>query len=373
MKQATENNALVVREEVSGELQVSAAEAAVQQEIQAAIIVAQRFPRDEDRAYQLVLRSTARLSFAEKTQYAFPVGGQTIRGPSIHLMREFARAWGNIRHGCYIVHDDVSTRTIRAWAWDLQTNAKVEAEDTFQKQVFRKGSGWRAADERELVMLTNNKAARAKRNCIKELLPYDLVEDACREADATLERGAQEDPDGTRKGILRVFGILNITAEDLRQYLQCEISKASPKQLAELRVIYASIRDGNTSWADYVKAPEKDQTKPPIGKVNLRTPNGPVPSPLPPTPASGNPYAPTPEAAGAGPTESQGQAPEPGAGQDARDDLADHLLERIEHAQTAAELNEIARDISQQERNLADRYQEVLAAWRAALKPKGKR
>jgi hypothetical protein len=274
--QRSESTALATRDEVSGDLQVAASEAAVQQEIQGALIVAKRFPRDEDASYQKMLRAAARPSFAEDAQWSFPRGGKQITGPSINLAREFARSWTNIRHGVDIIADDAHNRTIRAWAWDLETNVKVTVDDSFQKLIQRKVNGvtqWVMPDERDLRELTNRRAATAKRNCILELLPSDLVDDICQECSATLERGITNDPDATRKAVLKAFLAIHVTADELKGYLGCPVDQASPAQLADLRQIIKSIRDGQTSWKDYGGG--KSEGDKPAGPPTGRTTSAP--------------------------------------------------------------------------------------------------
>jgi len=68
-----------------------------QHEIQAAIISAKKFPRDENQAYAKAIKSVQRPSMAESATYNFPRGGKSISGPSVDLARELARCWGNIR------------------------------------------------------------------------------------------------------------------------------------------------------------------------------------------------------------------------------------------------------------------------------------
>jgi hypothetical protein len=285
MSRQSESTAVTTREETSGELAVSAQQALSMYEIQGALTLAKKFPRDEDRAYQMMLKAAKRLGFAEEAQYAFPRGNTVVKGPSIHLAREFARTWGNIRHGVHIVHDDEHKRTIRAFAWDLETGAWVDADDSFGKKVFRRGPNgkpgtWIDCDERELRELTNRRAAIAKRNCILELIPSDMIDDICRECDATQEAGVDDDPDAARKGILKAFAPLGITAEDLRAYLKTDVGKASSAQLVQLRKIYKSIRDGQSTWADYVTpTAAADAGGPPVGRQKVRPEKAEAPKP----------------------------------------------------------------------------------------------
>lgn len=239
------------------ELTVAAQQASVVQEIQGAIMVAQRFPRDEAGAMAKLVKSCERPSFAESAAYAFPRGGQTVKGPSVNLAREAARLWGNIRYGVHIVNETPLQRTVRAWAWDMETNNKVEQDDTFEKLIYRKKGGWQKPDERDLRELTNRRAAIAIRNCLLQLLPKDMVEDAMRQADETIEKGIKDDPQAHKKKLVQSFLGLGVEPEQLAKFLKHSVDKCSPKEIAELRQIYVSIRDGNSSWSDHLPPEEK--------------------------------------------------------------------------------------------------------------------
>jgi len=260
-----EETGLSVSDQGTGELAPSGAMASAQHEIQSAIIVAQRFRRNEETAYGRLMKSCTRPTFAEEATYSFPRGGATVEGPSVNLAREFARIWGNIRYGLEIVREDEESRQIRGWAWDLETNAKVSAEDEFKKLIFRKQGGWVKPDERDLRELTNRRGAILIRNCLLQVLPKDFVEDAILRVKQTLKDGAASDPDAAKKRILSAFSEFNITGEMLGEFLGHAVAQATPDEVAGLRGIYQSIRDGNSTWADYrepAKAePEKAAVK----------------------------------------------------------------------------------------------------------------
>lgn len=241
------------------ELAPSAAMMEKQTEIQGAIIVARRFPRNEEAAFEKLMRSSRRTSFAEEAEYSFPRGGATVTGPSVSLAREAARVWGNIRYGLEVVLDTSEERHIRGWAWDLETNTKVAAEDFFQKLIQRKqkgggGSQWVKPDERDLRELTFRRGAILVRNCLLQLMPRDLIEDARAQSRATLAKDAAQDPDSARKAVLRAFSEINVSAEQLQGYLGHPVGQSSPEEIAELRAVYQSIKDGNSTWAEYAAA-----------------------------------------------------------------------------------------------------------------------
>jgi len=221
-------------------------------EVQGALILAKRFPRDEDAAYEKLLKACRRYLFADKANYSFPRGGATITGPSINLAREFARVWGNIEYGHIIVSDDEEERHIRAWAWDKETNARVFEEDSFKKLIYRKKEGWIKPDERDLRELTNRRAAICKRNCLLQLMPRDYIEDAQHICKMTIQKKIVEDPDRAKKDIILAFSTLNVTPAMLEEYLKHPIAQCSPAEIVTLREIYQSISDGNSKWSEYL-------------------------------------------------------------------------------------------------------------------------
>ncbi len=230
-------------------------------EIQASIIVAKKFPRNEDEAYRRLIRACNRPTFADEARYEYPRGKEKVTGPSVKLAREAARLWGNIEYGIELLEDGEDYVVIRAWAWDKETNARVFADDNFRKAVLRKsdgGSYWKDVrdDERELRELVNRRGAICVRNCILQLIPADFVEDAMTQVFKTLSDKATKDPDAERKAVVLGFSQINISVGDLEKYLGHPVAQASPAEIAGLRAIFVSIRDGNSKWTDYVAPTE---------------------------------------------------------------------------------------------------------------------
>lgn len=243
------------------ELATTGAAAEKQYEIQSAIIIARKFPRNEEQCFQSLMKACSRQSFAEDARYSFPRADVEVTGPSVNLAREAARVWGNIRYGLYIVRDDAQSRLIRAWAWDIQTNTKVELEDDFQKLIQRKGKGWITPDERDLRELTNRRGAILLRNALLQVMPKDLIEDALYACDKAMQQTATVDPEAVRKRLIMDFGTINVTVEQLERKLGHPLAQSTPKEMAELRAIYKSIADGNSRWSEYETAEEPSVDK----------------------------------------------------------------------------------------------------------------
>lgn len=254
-----------------------------QQEVQGSIIIAKKFPRNEDEASQALWRACKRSSFADRAEYKFPRGKKKneetgrwedniVSGPSASIAREAMRLWGNIQAGTEIVRDTDEDRHIRSFAWDMERNSRKVAETTFRKLIQRKvktgkkdGRGWDETetqwvqpDERDLRELTNKHAAIAERNCILQLIPSDIIEEAIRICRETLRSEASQDPDAARRRLISGFDELNITVGMLEAYLGHPLAQSSPKEIADLRAIWVSIRDGNSTWGELMSTKMED-------------------------------------------------------------------------------------------------------------------
>src|SRR5262245_50625006 len=68
-------------------------------EVQAAMAIAQKFPRNPIAAVDRILNECTRVGLAESAVYSFSRGGADIMGPSIRLAEVLARNWGNLSCG----------------------------------------------------------------------------------------------------------------------------------------------------------------------------------------------------------------------------------------------------------------------------------
>lgn len=260
---------------IGKELQTASAMSSSQHEIEASLIVAKKFPRNEDDCFQRLAKACSRPSFAEEARYSFPRGGADVTGPSVNLAREAGRIWGNVEFGLHIIRDDDDSMLIRGWAWDKETNFRVGHEDSFKKLIQRKVKNgkpgeteWLIPDERDLRELVNRRGAILVRNSLLQIMPKDFIEDALYKCRLTLESEAATNPDSERKRLLVDFGALNISVEALERKLGHPFSQSSPKELAELRGVCKSIMDSHTTWAEYTREVEP---KEPVTDANKET------------------------------------------------------------------------------------------------------
>jgi hypothetical protein len=239
-------------------------------EVQAAIVVAQQVPRNMDRANADMRDATGRLALAEQAFYKVPDRGT---GPTVHLMRELARIWGNITYGVRELHrdDDTGMSEILAYAVDLQTNTRSERSFLVPHARMKKINGQQTrqklVDLGDIYLNNQNIGARAVRECISTVLPTWFRSEAevrCRE---TLRDGEDGEPLAKRiEGMVQAFGALGVRIEQLETKIGRKRGTWDGSHVAEMVVIYQSIQRGEVLVEDEfprrVTAAEITDTKP---------------------------------------------------------------------------------------------------------------
>lgn len=236
--------------------------AAAEAEIRAAVMVAVQMRRNESGAYGRMMEAAQRPSFQDKAVYSYPRGGQKIIGPSVNLAREFARVWGNIRHGFDVVSDDGEYVQVIGYAWDMESNTKSTQGARFRCLVQRKRDGatkWVVPDERDKRELINKHGAIAQRNALLQVLPRDMVEDIVEACLSNAEKAIRNDMEAARKKLAKAFGELSIPLGEVEEMIGCELQHMKPDDISQLRQVYASIKDGNTTWRDHHRPPKADK------------------------------------------------------------------------------------------------------------------
>jgi len=250
----------------TGEIQISKSREEVRAEIEGAIVSARHFPRNEENARIKIIEAVKNPKLAEIARYKFPRGDSQVSGPSVNLARECARIWGNIRHGLNIISDSEDERTIEGWAWDVETNVKATAQDTFKKLIYRKratktyAAGWNKPDERDLRELTNRRGAILKRNCILELIPKHIVDEA-EDVSTKVLAGAIKDPKASVRKIADAFHDIGVTIDMLQDYLGHKLDLTTAEEVVDLRAVYQSIKDGNSKRDEYFNIQEPSEDK----------------------------------------------------------------------------------------------------------------
>lgn len=249
------------------------ADVAAQREIaqvQAAMTIAKRFPRNQKKAMDRIMVACQRPGLAEKALYSYARGGTDITGPSIRLAEAIAQNWGNLEFGIRELEQRAGESTVEAYAWDLETNTRQAK--TFQVRHFRYrkgGSGYNLQDPRDIYELVANQGARRLRACILGVIPGDVVEAAQEECEKTLKTKADISSETIQK-LVKAFEGFTVTRSMLETRIQRNLDAITSAQVIALRKIFNSLRDGMSKPEDWfdepVCEPEMQPEKPKKGR-----------------------------------------------------------------------------------------------------------
>lgn len=160
-------------------------------EVQGALMVADRRPRNKPSALAEALESCRTKEVAESAFYKFPRAGGAVEGESIHLARELARCWGNITFGIVELDrdDNRAVSEMMAYAWDLESNTRPETRFLVPHKRDTRSGPSTLTDMRDIYENNANMGARRLRECIFAVLPPYLVRAAAEECKLTLAKG----------------------------------------------------------------------------------------------------------------------------------------------------------------------------------------
>lgn len=227
------------------------------QEVQAAMVVAKRFPRDEYDAYNRIMKSCERLSLAEGAMYEYPKGGAKVTGPSIRLAEAVAQAWGNIDFGVVELDQKQGESSVMAYAWDLETNTRQTKIFTVKHERKAKGKINTLDDPRDIYEMTANQGARRVRSCILAIIPGDVVDAAVEKCKETISKGQKEPLEDRIRKMLSVFhGEFQVSKDAVEKYIGCSAEAFSENDFIRLKNVYRSLRDNMAKREDYFEVPK---------------------------------------------------------------------------------------------------------------------
>lgn len=236
-------------------------------EVQAAVLMAKRFPRDQIRAMDRIMQACARPSLAESAIYQYARGGTDIAGPSIRLAEAIAQAWGNVISGITILATDPSKSECIAYAWDLETNYRDEKRFTVKHWRDTRQGGYALKDERDIYELAANLGARRKRACILAVIPGDVIEAAQHQCEVTLKTKADITPERL-KSLVDKFAEYGVTQEMIEKRAQRRLDAMTPALLVQFGKIYNSLKDGMSQVADWFEGAQSEPEQAPQSRTD---------------------------------------------------------------------------------------------------------
>ena len=230
------------------------------QEVQAAMVIAKKFPRNNKEAVDRILNACTRETLANTAIYCYPRGGTQVSGPSIRLAEAIAQEWQNIQFGVRELSVSNGISTVEAFAWDMQTNTRQVK--TFQVKHERKAKGQvtKLTDPRDIYEMVANHGARRMRACILGVIPGDVVEAAVRQCAITQQNNVDVSADSIKKMVDAFESEFKIDKSLIEKKMGCHAESINALQMVNLRNIYQSLKDGIGRPWDYfdVDAPDME-------------------------------------------------------------------------------------------------------------------
>lgn len=232
------------------------------QEVQAAMVVAKKFPRDPIAAMDRILQACTRPTLAEGALYSYARGGAEVTGPSIRLAEALAQNWGNIQFGIRELEQKNGESTVEAFAWDIETNTRQVKTFAVPHIRYTSRGIKKLVDPRDIYEMVANQGSRRLRACILGVIPGDVVEAAVKQCELTMNTSLDLTTEFLET-MLRSFEKLGVSKEQIEKRIQCRIEAIRPAQVVQLKKISASIKDGMSSptdWFEYV-TPSQEKAK----------------------------------------------------------------------------------------------------------------
>jgi hypothetical protein len=269
--------------------------AQVQAEIQAAVIMAERSPRDWDIVREKVLKECKRPSFATVARYHKPIG-KGVEGWSIRFAEAAIASAKHIHTTTRTIWEDDEQRKILIKVWDAQEGVSYADEVSIEKTVERRSVDKETevvrtrknskgdllyiirATEDDLLNKVNAAKSKSIRNSGLRLIPGWILDQALTEVKTTLKAEDSENPDAARQRLFDLFGELGVDVASLKKFLGHDATQLSPAEMTTLRGLYAELRDGQTTMFEIFqqidrekeqrREQERGATAGPIGTVS---------------------------------------------------------------------------------------------------------
>lgn len=231
------------------------------QEVQAALVIAKKFPRDQMKAMDRIMNACTRPTLANGALYSYPRGGQEVTGPSIRLAEAMAQEWGNMQFGIRELSADNGSSTVEAFAWDVETNTKqVKVFQVPHIRYSRSKGNTKLTDPRDIYEVVANQGARRLRACILGIIPGDVTEAAVQQCGVTQASTVDVNPESIKVMVDSFASTYRVTQEAIEKRLGKRVEAINGSQMLNLRKIFQSLKDGMSKPADWFDVGEFEET-----------------------------------------------------------------------------------------------------------------
>ncbi len=252
------NNAGTIMRTTQSEMMVSRQT----QEVQAAMVIAKRFPRDETQSYNRIMRACQRRKLAETAMYEYPKGKGKVTGPSIRLAETIAQNWGNVDFGVVELEQRHGESQVMAYAWDLETNTRQTKIFSVPHIRNTKQGSIPLVDARDVYELVASQGARRLRACILGIIPGDVIDAAIEQCNQTLMGGMNKPIIDLVREMASIFQKdFSVPIDAIEKYIGCKSEAFTMNDLVRLKKVHRSLSDGMAKREDYFELALPDKEK----------------------------------------------------------------------------------------------------------------
>jgi len=258
------NNSLVVNNSNNSRGNAMAVREA--QEVQAQMIIAQQFPRNEEVVVRRINNACMSVDLAKKAIYSYPSGGIAVEGPSIRLAEAIAQNYGNLDFGIIEIENREGESVVKAYCTDLETNTRSVKVFSVPHVRYSRAKGLtKLTDPRDIYEQVANSGARRLRSCILAVIPGHITENAVNVCKETLVSKYDKTVFLAALNKLVEYGA---TQKMIEKRFGKNVQSFTPQDAVKVMTIANSIESGMSGIIDWF---EKEEQKKVEVKNTLKT------------------------------------------------------------------------------------------------------
>lgn len=213
-------------------------------EAQGQLILAKKFPRDENAAHADMMKACKMPAFAAAAFYSVPRAGGAVTGASIRLAEEIARCYGNFSYGHRELSRDGNKSEVEVYAWDKERNNESKRQITVFHVRDTKDGPKVLRDQKDIDDKIANVASKQVRGRILALIPKWMLEEAIQECRKTIAGNNDEPIEVRVRKMTQAFAKYGVTVAHLERYLGHALGETLADEIVDLTGVFNSIKDG---------------------------------------------------------------------------------------------------------------------------------
>lgn len=227
-------------------------------EAQGQLVLAKKFPRDLNSAHAELMTACKSKAFAATAFYSKPQGGGVVSGPSIRMLEEVARVYGNLQYGARELSRDDKKSEVEIFVWDMEKNTYLKRQKTVMHTRDTKDGPKKLRDQTDVDQKINNVASKEVRGLLQAVVAKWLLADAIEECKKTIAGNNDEPLEARVRRMAQAFAKYGVTAQHLEKYLGHGLAETMLDELVEMQGIFNALKEGTPASELFGDEEQKD-------------------------------------------------------------------------------------------------------------------